>query len=402
MKKLFVFLAQCSALAGAILSGFFFKKFIVSSSQKLSYFSFLTILLAVCSVLPLYADSFATLILVISIRFFLAMLLETPCQGMFVYTLGPERSRPFNMLFHCTVSVGFLLGPIVIGPFFPETESKDNIEEICNGTSTSGKVESHLSEDFMQVIESIKMPYWTMLYGHLFCAFGYIILMFNQAKMPVFRSRNKPSVDVKVGSSIEEDLSIILTIITFYMASCGSERLFQTLEFTFGLCGPLALTSRAAVVTDKCYNGGFFIGRLASIIAVKLATPKQMLKTSLTLCIFTSILLSLFGSQSANLLYGCAGIFGFAVSWNYASAYTWISEYLDVVGSKSSIFTIGCAISFVPTMAGAYLFHRWNSSSIWYLNLLLVIIQSMSFRRLTQKFQSVEYHNYKELKITEE
>lgn len=379
------------------MSGFFFKRYVVSSSQKLFYFSVLTVLLAACSVLPLYAASFPALILVISIRFFLAMMLETPCQGIYVYTLGSEISRPYNMLFHCTVSIGFLLGPLAIGPYFPQSESKNQMEEICNGTSLKLKEEDHLvSADFMQVIESIKTPYWSMFYGHLFCALGYLILIFNSFPMPVFKS-NKLEIG-KSSSNSEEDISILFTIIVFYLASCGSERLFQTLEFTFGLCGPLSLTSRGAVITDDFYNGGFFIGRLASILVVKMATPKQMLKTSLSLCIFTSILLSFFGSQSANLLYACAGIFGFAISWNYASAYTWISEFMDVVGSKSSIFTVGCALSFVAPMAGAYMFHRWNPSSIWYLNLLLVSIQVMAFLRLTKKFQSNETYKYKELK----
>ena len=76
------------------------------------------------------------------------------------------------------------------------------------------------------------------------------------------------------------DVGIVLTIIVFYMASCGSERLFQTLEFTFGICGPLHLEPKAAVITDDCYNGGFFLGRLTSVLAVKLMTPKLMLKLS--------------------------------------------------------------------------------------------------------------------------
>ena len=50
-------------------------------------------------------------------------------------------------------------------------------------------------------------------------------------------------------------------ILCFYIVSCGSERLFQTMEFIFGLCGPLKLKPVDAVVTDECYNGGFMLGR---------------------------------------------------------------------------------------------------------------------------------------------
>ena len=95
------------------------------------------------------------------------------------------------------------------------------------------------------------------------------------------------------GLMIRSEIKILSSIATFYGASCGSERLFQTLEFTFGLCGPLHLSSRQAVITDKCYNGGFLVGRLASIVTVKLMKPKMMLKSSLVLCALSTLALSL-------------------------------------------------------------------------------------------------------------
>ena len=113
---------------------------------------------------------------------------------------------------------------------------------------------------------------------------------------------------------MRSEIKVLSAIAIFYGASCGSERLFQTLEFTFGLCGPLHLSSRQAVITDKCYNGGFFAGRLASIMAVKLMKPKSMLKSSLALCALSTVALSLKAGQSANLLYICATLFGFAIS----------------------------------------------------------------------------------------
>ena len=91
---------------------------------------------------------------------------------------------------------------------------------------------------------------------------------------------------------MKSEYQILATIVILYAASCGSERLFQTLQFTFGLCGPLQLSSREAVVTDKCYNGGFFAGRLASIMAVKYMKPKSMLKSSMALCALSTVALS--------------------------------------------------------------------------------------------------------------
>ena len=79
-------------------------------------------------------------------------------------------------------------------------------------------------------------------------------------------------------SRFENDKVTLGLIMFFYLASCGSERLFQSLEFTFGLCGPLNLPASKAVITDTCYNGGFFVGRMVSVICPKIMSPKLMVK----------------------------------------------------------------------------------------------------------------------------
>ena len=86
-----------------------------------------------------------------------------------------------------------------------------------------------------------------------------------------------------------DNKSTLIMIVLFYFSTCGAERLFQTLEFTFGLCGPLKLPAKKAVIIDDCYNGGFFIGRLLSVLAVNFMSPKFMLKVSLTLCTVATV-----------------------------------------------------------------------------------------------------------------
>ena len=50
-------------------------------------------------------------------------------------------------------------------------------------------------------------------------------------------------------------------IVVYYATICGNERIFQSMQFTFGLCGPLRLAPRDAVFIDKMYNIGFTLGR---------------------------------------------------------------------------------------------------------------------------------------------
>ena len=203
--------------------------------------------------------------------------------------------------------------------------------------------------------------------------------------------------------AIWRDRYILLPIVLFYLASCGSERLFQTMEFTFGLCEPLKLSSKEAVLTDDMYNGGFFIGRLASIFVVSLVSPKTMIRVSLILCTLSTLLLSIEAEKSSTLLFVSASIYGFAISWQYASAYSWTAENIDVVGYKASIFTIGCANSFVAPMAGAYIFKRISPMSMWHFNSVLVLIQILAFYLMDRQFKKCQVdergkdYGYKEL-----
>ena len=51
-------------------------------------------------------------------------------------------------------------------------------------------------------------------------------------------------------------------------------RFLQPMAFTFGLCGPLALSPSDAVVIDSCYNGGFMCGRLVSALIAAFIRPR--------------------------------------------------------------------------------------------------------------------------------
>ena len=70
----------------------------------------------------------------------------------------------------------------------------------------------------------------------------------------------KSSRDASALSGREETVSIVL-IVVFFAASCGSERLYQAIQFIFAMCGPLRMDPKDAVFTDECYNGGFMVGR---------------------------------------------------------------------------------------------------------------------------------------------
>ena len=82
---------------------------------------------------------------------------------------------------------------------------------------------------------------------------------------------------------------------------------FQTVFFfqayTYGLCGPLALSPSAAVVIDSSYNGGFMAGRVVSVLRAKVVRPRNMIIVSIIACITAAVGLCAFGPVDKYMLY---------------------------------------------------------------------------------------------------
>ena len=98
------------------------------------------------------------------------------------------------MLFHCTVAIGYFVGPVIIGSFFPENEGKNQNDDICHGTNT--KTENS-EKAVNEVLENIKWAYWIMVIGHLFCALGYLFVLISPTtRMPGNKIHVKFLIDV--------------------------------------------------------------------------------------------------------------------------------------------------------------------------------------------------------------
>ena len=103
---------------------------------------------------------------------------------------------------------------------------------------------------------------------------------------------------------------VLMLVFVYYFLSCGIERIYQPMAYTYGLCGPLQMAPSEAVTVDTTYNGGFLAGRLVSIFVVKFLKPRTMIVASCLLCVSAAILLIAFGSSSATALYIGTGLIG--------------------------------------------------------------------------------------------
>ena len=84
----------------------------------------------------------------LSLYSFYALIVKFLSYGIFltsdsillVFTLGPEKSRPFINALHFFISIGFLLGTFLVQPFLPATSDK-----VCSGQTKDNDDENVLT-----------------------------------------------------------------------------------------------------------------------------------------------------------------------------------------------------------------------------------------------------------------
>jgi hypothetical protein len=84
--------------------------------------------------------------------------------------------------------------------------------------------------------------------------------------MPRYYEAQEEELEEAAASKLEPAIPcrplFFALVFLYYVVSCGIERIYQPMAFTFGLCGPLDLSPPAAASTDSFYNGGFMCGRI--------------------------------------------------------------------------------------------------------------------------------------------
>ena len=357
-------------MIGSIASSAYFKSYIRESRHKLIYFSSVVTVAAVFSGLVPFVKSLAALCAVKFLAYLFGGSFAAVNIAHFVYTMGPIKSRPFTMMVHLLVGVGFFVGSLIVRPFLPDKSMAEsgNSNDVCQSI---GNVENVIEEttnnnnstcEFENTVEtlaglpSIYWPYIIMSCIVLLSALSFLPLALltkeESFKMPVYNEedegKGKKKEDFK---RLFKWLPLLILVFLFYCLSCGIERIFQSTVFTFGLCGPLQLPAKSAALSDNSYNGGFMVGRFLGTLIAAFVCPRNMLSLSVSVNFAAAVVLTLFASSSAEGLYAGSAMIGFAVSWQYGSAFSWTAQKLDVTGIAASLFAASCGIggmSFVP------------------------------------------------------
>jgi len=374
-------------MVGSLTTSFVFKEFIKSEKAKLVFLSVTIFITGAIMIFLPFTSSFALLVVARLVQIMALGAFCTADASLIVYLLGPEKSRPFTMAFHALIGAGFLAATFLVRPFLPESGLED-IEKLC-GRSNITTVSTEASVTVLErsaYLDNGSIPTiaWPFIISGAWCVIfsaGFLVLAKLPYKMPrfydseqTFAGKDLPEKDIKYWK-------LFLAVIFFYyFISCGIERIYQPMAFTFGICGPLALAPRDAVVIDSCYNGGFMCGRLVSALIAAFVAPRNMILVSIACCIGAAVFLCLQGGSSAISLYSGTAVLGFFISWQFGSCFSWVAKKKNITGRLSSIFFIGCGFgSLVTPPLSGFFFTNLGAMSIIYLTLGFCLIQCILF-----------------------
>ncbi len=331
---------------GAILAGCVFKRFFRGALAKVAFVGGMSAASGLMMCLLPFIGSFELLAVARITQYVALGAFITADASMLVYTMGPVKSRPFTNALHASVGVGFLTATFLVRPFLPDQDKAEQDREvICdlNGAGENGETE--YEKEYLGGIDKIAWPFlltggWTLVCSVIYFVLGCLPLRMPRYYEEVGEYDSVPSSEPR----IKHWKLVAVGVAVYYTLSCGIERIYQPMAYTYGLCGPLMLSPREAVATDSSYNGGFMTGRIVSIFLVKFVRPRNMIVASCALCVAAAVWLCALGGTDKYYLYTGTATLGFFVSWQFGSCYSWMAQKFDITGIMSSICFVGCGI----------------------------------------------------------
>ncbi len=332
-----------AAFLGTLASSFTFKQHITRKTHKMFVFAITNCVFGIFIYFFASILSFPVLVIWALAMNFIKNYGSVASAGMLVYTMGPDRSRPWVMAMQALVGVGYTVGPFIVGRYFPSA-ADDNDDKsqyrVCMSREEKLGMDNSTSSTSIVTEVDIEAP-WMEL-GAMTGSLGLVFLipMFMPWKMPVHQDFAMELESKRDGQKREifpatpyKWLTLAM-IVVYYMTICGNERIFQSMQFTFGLCGPLSLPPRDAVFIDKMFNIGFTLGRLVGIGVTFFLAPQVMIVAATAALVASSVGIAAFANFNVDLYYALTFVFGFSLSWQYGSMYSWLAKHMDLVVSS--------------------------------------------------------------------
>ena len=273
------------------------------------------------------------------------------------------------------------------------TQITTTSEEICarmRGNASAWEKENEsltLSTDQWPVVTfpSVLIGIWLAMVGT-----GFFILAFiAKIDLPNYHCPQMVST-VESDPSSEKNCRfrkyLLLSLgLVLYLLTCGVDSYFQSQTYTFGLCGPMAMSAKDAGWLNSVYFLLYLVGRIISIPLSTWITPAGIIVNSLIGCLTASIILVTIGTTDSIALFVATAIMGFCVCFQFGSGITWLSGKIpDMTSRQISMVFLGSNLAncLFPPLASK-LFNDFGPIWVFYLTLATLILALICFALMT-------------------
>merc|ERR1711997_33051 len=120
----------------------------------------------------------------------------------------------------------------------------------------------------------------------------------------------------------------------------GMEVAFGTFISIFAVKSRLQFTRPKGSTVTAVFWGTFAATRGLAILLAMIARPGLVMWTSISLCLLSSLLLSILGASSPALLYTATGLLGAGMASIFATGFLWTEQRIAVTSKISAVFII--------------------------------------------------------------
>jgi len=273
-------------------------------------------------------------------------------------------SGPYMHALHFTFGIGAFLAPVLARPFLSNKGGVETLHgeaqteynsSLQNDTALELDVNSTFHDSFNidDSMWNIKFVY--PLVGCLPIVVSTVFILYF-----ILDERKKNKEETKEGSNEDKQdtnknddqnksldlrmMAIISLQMIFYFLYVGQEVAFGTFIAVFAVESKLGMTRKQGSDLSAVFWGVFAGSRGVAVPAAIILPPDVIMCISFISCIGGSLVLSIYGESSIQVLFACTALMGFGMASIFATGLLWLEKRVEITNRIGSAMSISASL----------------------------------------------------------
>lgn len=252
--------------------------------------------------------------------------------NIWIINLWGKKNGPMLQIYHFAFGLGGLLSPIVAEPFLSVYRGAAELAEIAEDVT-----DSPLNATAVFRKSRIEIPYGMIAFIH----FALFVSMLVLYKIDPRDSKPPPEVlKDDVTASKPKRYTLLMCLSFYLMVYVALESSLGQMLATFAVKSKLQFSKSHASYLSSLFWTTFTISRVVSAFWAMKSTPKHMMFTEHAMTIVALGTFLYFGETNSTMVWVCAAMVGIGAAGMFATAITWVVEFMPLTNRMMSISTV--------------------------------------------------------------